>query len=76
MYEEVRTGQAALSAAAGHSGVRRWRIHDELAGAGDGVRLKLDLVVPLLNGSSYGMIRWKMDSFPDLQPDPRCLQTL
>jgi len=40
------------------------------------VRLKLDLVVPLLNGSSYGMIRWKMDSFPDLQPDPRCLQTL
>jgi len=40
------------------------------------VRLKLDLVVPLLNGSSYGMIRWKMDSFPDLQPDPRYLQTL
>ena len=37
------------------------------------VRLKLDLVVLILNDSSYGMIRWKqaVDHFPDYRPDLR-----
>ena len=37
------------------------------------MRLKLDLVVLILDDAAYGMIRWKqaVDDFPDFGPDLR-----
>ena len=49
-------------------GVRRRRVHDELAGAGDrGPAAGSNLVVLILDDNAYGMIRWKqaVDHFPD-----------
>jgi acetolactate synthase-1/2/3 large subunit len=57
----------------GAGSLRRRRLHDELAGARDRRRLKLNLVVLIIQDDAYGMIRWKqaVDSFSDLGAELR-----
>ena len=55
-------------AASRAGGLRRRRLHDEQPGAGNRAsRLKLNLVVLIIEDHAYGMIRWKqaVDGFAD-----------
>jgi thiamine pyrophosphate-dependent acetolactate synthase large subunit-like protein len=60
-------GGAALSATPCHGRVRRRRLHDERSGAETAIRLKLNLVVLVIEDHAFGMIRWKQatDHFQD-----------
>ena len=65
--------RALRSGSPGACRVRRWRLHDQLAGARDGGAVELKLVVLVLVDHAYGMIRSKqaVDRFPDVRHDVR-----